>query len=405
MINERNQAFEDAGAVFLYEYVTNIFPSSVFHLHKEKLIDHRKHITRRTLRLIDKNNAEWFTQGRANFVTNTVNCIRALTDVDHPADPSISLKNLESKFMSTNFDSFEMDFVIKLAVDPASSEWTQPNSLLFNDEELPQFIVSNIPGTKLPEYKEPETETFSPIVEASSNIALLSIPLENKSSMEPSTPGKNVPEQTPSSNTSFSSENYGKDALMYVIGESIVSNKSHTVYDKLIQAERILCMLLAKEGCTNIRDCVLGFVLMGPTIDTKMLKLVYKTLSHYRKCFPHLWTLQGSSRDQPCRFLFKKINLAPLQLSVFGLRLATKDLVTEVDNLKQTMEKRFDTMNERFDTMNERSESMEKRFDTMNERSESMEKRFEARLDSIMTILLELQGRQQHPSSNVSSNT
>jgi hypothetical protein len=71
-----------------------------------------------------------------------------------------------------------------------------------------------------------------------------------------------------------------------------------TPIQKLLQLERILCFVLAKESksIADICSCVLGVVLIGPSMDSATCAAVFAALSHYQSSLRRLWALSKAGR-------------------------------------------------------------------------------------------------------------
>ena len=97
----------------------------------------------------------------------------------------------------------------------------------------------------------------------------------------------------------FSSENYPENSAMYVVGEVYAPLASmdslRGTVQKLLQAERTLQFLVAKEG-KPLGDCVLGMVFMGPHMDKTLTHGLFLSLEHYQTLLPCLWSLYEMRR-------------------------------------------------------------------------------------------------------------
>ena len=97
----------------------------------------------------------------------------------------------------------------------------------------------------------------------------------------------------------FSVEHYPVNSAMYVVGEVCAPlgslNPLKRTVQKLLQAERTLQFLCAKEG-KPVDDCVLGMVFMGPHIDGALASQLFRSLEYYMDLLPCLWSLYGMKR-------------------------------------------------------------------------------------------------------------
>ncbi len=100
---------------------------------------------------------------------------------------------------------------------------------------------------------------------------------------------------------SFSQHNYHTDANFYVVGELYCPDSRGAggglkrSAQKLLQLERILHVLSAKEG-VEVEHCVIGVVLLGPHMNKATGAALAFTLYHYRQRLPNLWRLQQLRR-------------------------------------------------------------------------------------------------------------
>ena len=96
---------------------------------------------------------------------------------------------------------------------------------------------------------------------------------------------------------------YPPGSSHYIIGEAYGPLNLDTAgaskpIQKLLQLERILCFILAKEGksVADICSCVLGVVLIGPAMDSPTCAAVFAALSHYQSSLQRLWALSVAGR-------------------------------------------------------------------------------------------------------------
>ena len=97
---------------------------------------------------------------------------------------------------------------------------------------------------------------------------------------------------------------YSPGATHYVIGESFGPMNpgkpdASTALQKLLRIERILCVIQAKEGMAEAADicsCVLGVVLIGPSMDNTTCAAVFTAISGYKSALQRLWALYEAKR-------------------------------------------------------------------------------------------------------------
>lgn len=133
------------------------------------------------------------------------------------------------------------------------------------------------------------------------------------------------PDASDTTRSTRSSLHYPTGASMYVVGEAYGplasgSAAGGTPIQKLLQLERILCFLLAKERTRieNITSCVLGVVFLGTSLDSDTCKKIFGTLHHYRTVLKRLWMLSEAGR-------FLVLHLPPPVAHVMDLLLKTEE--------------------------------------------------------------------------------
>ena len=145
----------------------------------------------------------------------------------------------------------------------------------------------------------------------------------------------------------FSVEHYPAGAAAYVLAEVHAPLGDRAVRQqaqKLLQAERLLQLLIAKEGAADVRDVVLGVVFMGPHMGSAAAAQLYTTLSHYRLALPCLWALQGGDASAaealgappaappPCRLLASRLVSASPAITALQVEALRED-VREIKGL------------------------------------------------------------------------
>jgi hypothetical protein len=98
----------------------------------------------------------------------------------------------------------------------------------------------------------------------------------------------------------FSEAIYPHGSNMYVLGEVYSPrNRAEGLQrsaQKLLQLERALALLCAREGGLPVAQCVLGVLLIGPHMKAELGSAMARTLVHYRQRLPCLWDLQQRGR-------------------------------------------------------------------------------------------------------------
>ena len=100
-----------------------------------------------------------------------------------------------------------------------------------------------------------------------------------------------------SDESTCTSKHYPSGATHYVVGEVYNSHGDSPIKgtQKLLQLERMLCFLCAKED-KAVLDCVAGAMLLGHHFDAPMRDKLYDALSACRVALPCLWSLASAQR-------------------------------------------------------------------------------------------------------------
>jgi hypothetical protein len=108
------------------------------------------------------------------------------------------------------------------------------------------------------------------------------------------------PQHPPAVRSNFSQDHFPPNSSMYVVGEVYHPvTKSEGIpqsVQKLVQIERILQFLCAREGGVPVECCVLGVVFMGPHMSAQVGEAMSKALEVYSSRLPCLWRLQQLQR-------------------------------------------------------------------------------------------------------------
>ena len=176
------------------------------------------------------------------------------------------------KYTSSACEELEIDCLLKVP-KPASCQWTRD----------PAQPLSCAPIRLAP-------QTFHELPESGAAAAV-----EGASAADAGSGGATA---APASATRsrFSSD-------MYVVGEVYApmdSDGGRVAAQKLLQAERVLRFLCAKEG-KGTGECVLGMVFLGPTMGSEQSVSLFLALQHYKDILPCLWELHGLARLLCCR--------------------------------------------------------------------------------------------------------
>ena len=209
-----------------------------------------------------------------------------------PAANAISFCGNDS---ATNFDEIDIDCVIKLTA-PADSNWTRDaasTSGIFHIRQTGHEALMPAPCSA----NADELLVLAPrSADAASALAVGAAISGERPDLSASSIADNVVIDSPIDNR--------PGVMHYVIGEtygplSRCEPGATTAIQKLLKLERILCLIQAKEGketANDICSCVLGVVLIGPSMDSTTCAAIFATLSHYQSSLQRLWTISEAKR-------------------------------------------------------------------------------------------------------------
>ena len=178
----------------------------------------------------------------------------------------------------------------------------------------------------------------------------------------------------------FSSEHYPLESNMYVLGEvHSPRNRADGLArsaQKLLQLERALRLLCAREGGLPVAQCVLGVVLIGPHVTPALCAALARTLGHYRQRLPCLWDLQQRGRFLGLRQLdfFPEVAALHVSEALVGLRtdLSSKfdAMLEEIKALRgefKAVREEFKEVREEFKEVREEFKALRGDFKTLRE--------------------------------------
>jgi hypothetical protein len=256
------------------------FPTAALLVVKEKLfrvagggtrpISHRKFKQR-------GEHADAFGAARTAF------CAATLDPLKHPAAPKSSVQRIDfspgKKYTSRNYEELEIDCLLKVP-EPTSCHWTRD----------PAQFLGNAPIRVAP-------TGFQDLPESGAAVAAEGALAAAADS------GSASPALASATRSRFSQDYYPDHSAMYVVGEVYAPTESdgaRVAAQKLLQAERVLRFLCAKEG-KGTRECVLGMVFLGPSMGSEQSVSLFCTLQHYKDILPCLWELHNLARLLCCR--------------------------------------------------------------------------------------------------------
>jgi hypothetical protein len=233
------------------------FPGATLERVRRRLLDGERPISNRPFAARD---FPAFEVGRAAFIAATL-------EAEKPPAPTKGIQDINfsasGDYTNPSYGEVEVDCLLKLpALVP--SDWTRDPAAL----NPPIFIAPPI-LQPLPVRPGPSVQ----VAEESAGSA--------------------------ATRSRFSVDYYPANSALYVVGEVYAplggENPLQRTVQKLLQAERTLQFLCAKEG-KPVGDCVLGVVFMGPHIDQALASQLFKSLSHYSAVLPCLWALHEKRR-------------------------------------------------------------------------------------------------------------
>ncbi len=140
---------------------------------------------------------------------------------------------------------------------------------------------------------------------------------------------------------------------LYVLGEVYFpQNRAEGLLgsaQKLVQMERQLQVLCAREGGLAVAQFVLGVVLIGPHMRAELGAALARTLWYYRERLPCLWDLQLRRRFLGLlqEDFFPEVAAVQVQEELRALGTRIGALEAKVDSL----EAKVDTLNGKFDQL------------------------------------------------------
>ena len=301
LVKERSDSAEAVASVAMFRLVHGAFPAAfAFDACKDKLFDSA------TMRITNRKfvqSADGFVEGRDAFVAASLDTLpdtRAVAQL--PASSRIDFSQ-KGEYSSRIYTTLEFDCIMKLPVVEGCSEWTRDATGGVDAVAEPFFILS-------------QSEQELPPRPA------------------PPTPAVRLPAS--SRNTSFSAHYYPPGSSAYVVAEvyAPLEGKGSSTSQKLLQAERLLQYLKAKERVGSVRDCVLGFIFIGPKMDTDEAARLAKVLACYSSILPCLTELQRG----PCRLLGFQTSFQPA-LATFDISLALEKLSAQQEKFGAQQEK------------------------------------------------------------------
>ena len=281
---------EDAACVALLRAAHRAFPLAEIELMSTSLLRSSvggRTLTRRVFVPEDELKAPFLSAREAFRV--------ATSDAEWPAPPeapgiAVALGPPHGRrggeYLGAAYASLEFDFILKVpSPAEASREWAGVGGNAFGDAGNAQLFLLSADQERSVDVDLAPPAALAPAAAAAAAA-------ETATGMAPAA----KPHRR-----SFTDQFYAKGACLYIVGEVYAPLPTSSGYKlsaakKLVQAERLLQFLRAKENVPNVCDCVLGFVFMGPHMDESMGATLLHTLRHYRRVLPCVWALHRESR-------------------------------------------------------------------------------------------------------------
>jgi len=295
-VSERSAGAEAEASVAFLQLAHDAFPTAALSALGDRLLGSgsRRPLSNRVFSLGDEAFRAAFLKSRADFVRVTLEAPMGPVD-DLPAAPDAvagqrSLVDFSpgAPYTSRNYEKLEVDCIMKVPLHDVC-EWTRDDTVDASGE-------TRVGGAQAPFFIRPTSRQTLP-----------------------GRPGPRVPASMARavSGSSFSAEHYPADAAAYIVAEvyAPLGEGDARLVQKLLQAERVVRFLAAKEQKESVRDCVLGFIFMGPRVDSSAGAALFNALNLHRAQLPCLWELQ----EAPCRLLGCKVATEPLVITQYRL--------------------------------------------------------------------------------------
>jgi hypothetical protein len=297
VVTAHSTAIEHSGGLSLLQAVHNAFPLAQVDVYTDVLLRRGKSSKVRISRVFKAAGPllDTFQEAQSEFSE----VVRAGAALPRPAANAITFSG---KYAGSRFTELEVDCLVKV-IAPEDSHWTR--------DPASASDIFHIRATG-----------HGPLSEA------LASPAAAAAVARPTLP-TGVFDDSLSTATAV---HYPQGATHYVIGETygplnLEGAGASTPIQKLLQLERILCFILAKEDKRDVCSCVLGVVLIGPSMDSPTCAAVFAALSHYQASLTRLWALSNASRLLAIRM---QPHVTLLHQSLRGVATSVARVETEV---------------------------------------------------------------------------
>ena len=261
-------AIEHSGGLSLLQAVHAAFPLAQLDSYSDVLLRRGKSSKVRISRIFKPGAPLWVSFRRAQEAFTEVVALGSAL-----APPAENAINFAGVYSGCRFKEIEIDCLVKLPA-PAGSIWTR--------DQASASDLFHIRATG----HEPLAPAPPPAAAAAAG-------------GRPALPAGAFDDKL----STITALHYPPGATHYVIGEAygtlnLEGAGASTPIQKLLQLERILCFILEKKRkpVADICSCVLGVVLIGPSMDSGTCAAVFAALSHYQSSLQRLWALSEAGR-------------------------------------------------------------------------------------------------------------
>ena len=259
-----------------------------------------------------------FEAGRREFIANTLDTLKPFnsTPLNHPQIRVVAdeIGGDPPKYTSKSYASVEIDSLLKVPT-PADTQWDlgcDGSSGFFTIRSSSPLSPSRASSTPTPVSQElwgpgssntPPPSPLDPGFQSMSNSSPTT-PSAFKRVGDGSGGGGGCQSSSKRPSPSYSDNHYPEGSNMYIVGETQLSlgsregNEQYLV-QKLLQAERNVCFLTAKEG-KGVEECILGVIFFSSKMTKTFSAKLAMALKYYKDSLPCLWRVCELSRLMGC---------------------------------------------------------------------------------------------------------
>ena len=346
LLKERSQAAETVAGTALLRFTHEAFPLASLSQYSQRLLSSFCGLSR-TFCVTDD---VGFEAGRKAFLEATLLDAGAARPAARAGGaPAIDFSPTAA-YGSPSFKELEVDCMVKIPVHGNDPQWTRDES----SAAPGLFFLAKALEQALPPRAAP-------------------------------TPTSTLLRPPRRESTRFSDEFYPPSASAYVLAEvyaPLHGKGGFTRAQKLLQAERTLQFLKANQDADSVRECVLGFVFIGPDMTPAAGEELFLTLQHYHAKLPCLWELLRP----PCRLLCYKIDLqwsAAESFRMSGDIADTKARVESLDARVESLDARVESLDARVGALDARVGALDARVGALDARIGALDTKVEALITAL----------------------